>query len=167
MTLTPMCLCFLTDSSSTDAQTVLLGRKKTGFGAGKVVGLGGHVEPGETPADAAVREVYEESGLVVDPSKLRQMATVTFRFPARPEWDQVVTVFISEQTHGEARESDEITPQWFPVDQLPLDDMWDDARYWLPQVLTGQQLEADIVLAADCQTVADARLRSARPMTAL
>ena len=33
---------------------LLLGFKKTGFGAGRWVGLGGHIEPGEKPVEAAV-----------------------------------------------------------------------------------------------------------------
>ncbi len=44
---------------------MLLGFKKTGFGAGRWVGLGGHIEDGEQPAEAAAREVAEESGLIV------------------------------------------------------------------------------------------------------
>ena len=46
MTFTPVTLCFLTRDLAGVPQ-VLLGMKKTGFGRGKVVGLGGHVEPGE------------------------------------------------------------------------------------------------------------------------
>ena len=65
-------------------QEVLLGRKKRGFGRGKVVGLGGHLLPGETERDAAVREVAEESGVQVDPSDLRAAGGLLFTFPAGP-----------------------------------------------------------------------------------
>jgi 8-oxo-dGTP pyrophosphatase MutT (NUDIX family) len=46
--------------------SVLLGRKKRGFGEGKVNGFGGKVEAGETVIEAAVREMQEESGLTVE-----------------------------------------------------------------------------------------------------
>ncbi|MFP6630384.1 MAG: NUDIX domain-containing protein, partial [Myxococcota bacterium] len=38
---------------------ILLIRKKRGLGAGKIVGPGGRVEPGETPLACAIREVQE------------------------------------------------------------------------------------------------------------
>ena len=49
-------LCFLLREGP-DGREVLLGRKKRGFGHGKVVGLGGHVELGESAAEAARREL--------------------------------------------------------------------------------------------------------------
>jgi 8-oxo-dGTP diphosphatase len=151
-----MCLCFLTRVTASGETQVLLGRKKTGLGAGRVVGLGGHLEAGESAAEAAVRETAEESGLLVGLSDLRELATVVFRFPARPKWDQSVAVFASDRAAGEAFETDEIAPAWFPVERLPFEDMWDDARYWLPQVLAGEEVTADIVFADDCETVAEA-----------
>ena len=45
---------------------VLLGMKKRGFGAGKWNGFGGKVETGETITEAAVREVKEECGYIVN-----------------------------------------------------------------------------------------------------
>ncbi|MFI9581284.1 hypothetical protein ACIHCQ_05455 [Streptomyces sp. NPDC052236] len=51
---------------------------------------------------------------------------------------------------------------WFPVEQLPFEEMWDDARYWLPQVLAAQAIEAEIVFAEDCETVAEATVNSAQ-----
>lgn len=144
---------------------VLLGFKKTGFGAGRWVGLGGHIEDGEEPATAAAREVAEESSLIVEPAALSHLASLSFRFPARPAWDQTADVFVTADFDGEAAESDELIPRWFAVDQLPFDGMWDDARHWLPLVLAGRRIDAKITFAEDCATVAtiepDLRLASA------
>jgi len=148
-----MCLCILTRRSPTGERELLLGRKKTGFGTGKIVGLGGHVEPGETALEAAVREVAEESTIRVAPADLREAAALTFRFPAKPEWDMLVTVFVGDRFTGEAQECEEIAPRWYPLDDLPVQDMWDDNQYWLLQVLDGPHLTARFEFAADGETV--------------
>lgn len=44
------------------------------FAAGMVVFPGGRVEPGETTADCALRETREETGVVLDGSRLRRWA---------------------------------------------------------------------------------------------
>lgn len=156
MTLTATCLCLLTRTGPSGGREVLLGLKKTGFGTGKIVGLGGHVEPGESVVQAAVREVKEESGVLVEPVDLRGLAVLAFRFPARPEWDLLVTVFVAHRFSGRPAESDEVAPRWYPVDRLPYEQMWDDARHWLPRVLAGERLTADISFADDNETVAKA-----------
>lgn len=158
VTLTPMCLVFLTRPTPDGRREVLLGRKKTGFGAGKIVGLGGHVEPDETAVQAAARETAEESSLVVAVGDLREAATLTFRFPARPAWDMQVAVFVADQFTGDAQESEEIAPRWYPTDDLPVQDVWDDNQYWLRQVLDGQQLNAEFEFADDCETVATVQI---------
>lgn len=147
------CLCLITRTAPAGPE-VLLGMKKTGFGARKWVGLGGHIEDGEKPTEAAAREVMEESGLLVSPDALAHMAAITFRFPARPDWDQTADVFSTSAYQGEPAESQEIAPRWFAQDALPLDGMWDDARYWLPRVLDGEHVAATITFADDCATVA-------------
>jgi 8-oxo-dGTP diphosphatase len=117
------------------------------------VGIGGHVEAGEKPAAAAVREVAEETGLAVPPDSLSHMASLAFVFPARPAWDQTAEVFVTTQFSGEPAESDEVIPHWFGEAELPFDGMWDDARYWLPVVLGGERVAATITFGADCATV--------------
>jgi 8-oxo-dGTP diphosphatase len=133
---------------------VLLGLKKAGFGTGKWVGLGGHIEEGEKPERAAVREVQEESGLLVPADSLQHMASIEFRFPARPAWDQTAEVFVTSVYQGEPEESDEIAPRWFSERELPLAKMWDDAKYWLPLVLAGEHIDVLVTFADDCATVA-------------
>ena len=160
MRLISTCLCLLTRTGDDGEQQVLLGQKKTGLGTGKTVGLGGHVEDGETPGEAAAREVKEEAGISVAPGALAEVAFITFLFPVRPRWDMTVNVFTSADWTGEAVETPEIIPRWFPVSALPLARMWDDARQWLPRVLAGECLRATFSYAGDCETVATASIES-------
>jgi 8-oxo-dGTP diphosphatase len=149
------CLCLVTRPAPANRRReVLLGFKKAGFGAGRWVGLGGHIEDGEAAAEAAAREVAEESGLIVSASELTHMASLRFIFPARPAWDQTAEVFVTSDYAGHPAESDEVIPRWFASEALPLDGMWDDARYWMPLVLAGRRVTAAITFADDCATVA-------------
>lgn len=142
------CLCLLVRPGY-----VLLGHKKTGIGAGNVTGIGGKLEPGEEPRQAAARELAEEAGVRVDADALTYMAQLWFAFPARPAWDMTVSVFTATEWTGEPAESAEIASRWFPVNALPFDQMWDDARHWLPSVLAGQWVTATFSYADDCRTV--------------
>jgi 8-oxo-dGTP diphosphatase len=147
------CLCLVRRQAAAGPE-VLLGLKKTGFGAGKWVALGGHIEAGEKPEAAAVREVREESGLIVLTDSLAHMASIEFRFPSRPSWDQTAEVFTTWAYQGEPAESSEVAPTWYHEAELPLDRMWDDAQYWLPLVLAGEHVDVRISFADDCATVA-------------
>lgn len=161
MTLPATCLCFLVDDAATRPARVLLGRKRRGLGEGKIVGLGGHLEPGEDGRSAAAREVAEEAGCDVPVDVLRAAATLTFRFPHRPAWDMGVEVFTTTRWSGDPVTTEEIIPQWHAVDALPLDEMWDDNRYWLPQVLAGGSLTGTFVFGPDNHTVLE---RDVRPL---
>ena len=55
------------------------------------------MEDGESPADAAAREVNEESGIQVAAGPLREAAQVTFLFPVCPRWDMIAFVFTSAE----------------------------------------------------------------------
>jgi len=153
MTSAPVTLCFLLRTHQGQEQ-VLLGLKKTGFGAGKVVGIGGHVERGESPEEAVCREVAEESSITIAAADLIPAGTVDFVFPARPEWNMFTTVFLGRTFRGEAAESDEIAPCWYPVGELPEGRMWADAVHWLPAFLAGGRGHWRVVLNPDNETVA-------------
>jgi len=155
-TMRDMTVCFLI--RHTPVHEILLGLKKRGFGAGKYAGIGGRVEAGETIRAAATRELYEETGILATDSDLQAMGAITFCFPNQPTWDQVVHVFLVTRWTGEPIESDEMLPVWYPIDAIPFAQMWDDSRYWLPQIVADQPLQACITYADDNTTVCDVQL---------
>lgn len=148
-----VCVVYVQRTSSAGVREVLLGRKKTGLGRGHLVGPGGKVEPGETPRAAAARELFEEAGLKLAPESLSQVGQLTYPFPHRLEWSQVSIVFTAECQDGPVSESDELAPEWFALEMLPLHQMWDDARYWLLDALSGVYTEATFVFGVDGLTV--------------
>jgi len=132
---------------------VLLGLKRVGFGAGKWTGLGGKIEPGETPERAAARELEEETGLSARPIDLRRVARLAFRFPHRPAWSTVMYVYLLWTWQGTPAAGREIEPAWFATEALPYDRMWADSVHWLPRVLAGERICGHFVFAADNERV--------------
>jgi 8-oxo-dGTP diphosphatase len=153
MTAAAVTLCFLLREVAGTTE-VLLGLKRTGFGKGKIVGIGGHVEPGESDGEAAVREVFEETGISVRLEDLTDAGAVHFVFPARPEWNMSTRLFTARAWHGEPVDSDEILPEWFRADTLPVERMWQDADHWLPVVLEGGKVNVVVTMDADNESVA-------------
>lgn len=99
---------------------VLLGMKKRGFGAGKWNGFGGKVEHGESIEAAANRELFEECGIRA--KNLQQKGIISVDFKNRP---LEVHTFVSNDYEGEIRESEEMKPQWFNINEIPYHEMWE------------------------------------------
>lgn len=150
-----MCVVYLLRPRADGGADVLLGYKRTGLGLGKVVGIGGKLEAGETVEQAAVREVFEETGIEVAASDLVLVGELEYHFPAAPTWSQRSYVFTGRRWRGEPIESDEIVPRWFSIDEVPYERMWDDAARWLPDVLRGGRVEASFTFGEDLATVVD------------
>lgn len=114
-----------------DAQTLMIHRiKRAGdMHAGKWNGLGGKFEPGETPEECAIREVYEESGLRVHNPRLRGFLT----FPAfANEEDWYAFVFTITDFEGELIDSAEGQLAWIPDEKLGELALWEGDHLFLP-----------------------------------
>jgi len=121
---------------------VCLAMKKRGFGQGLWNGVGGKTKEGETPKVAFFREAFEEIGVHV--RKTRKIALLHFYFPDDPkkkDWNQDVHVFLAQMWKGEPKETEEMRPQWFKLDEVPFNKMWADDLLWLPRVFAGELIE--------------------------
>jgi 8-oxo-dGTP pyrophosphatase MutT (NUDIX family) len=139
---------------------ILLGLKKRGFAQGKLNGFGGKIENGESIESAAARELHEECGVHVDLADLKSVARLDFFFPAKPEWDQVVHVFVAERWRGEPSETEEMLPMWVKTNSIPYDRMWADDIHWLPLVLEGKRVQATFTFKDDNETVSEAKIQA-------
>ena len=118
---------------------ILLGMKKVRFGEGKYNGFGGKVENGETLEQAVTRETFEEAGInILDPEK---MGEILFHFMTNQ--DHLVHFFRATKFYGDPKESDEMVPKWFYIDEIPYDKMWEDDKYWLPMLLNRQKFKGE------------------------
>ncbi|GAA2402389.1 NUDIX domain-containing protein [Streptomyces glaucosporus] len=84
--------------------------------------IGGIPEPGEQPADAAIREVYEETAVHAVPERLLLVQTLTpVRYPNGDVCQFVDTAFRCRAVGGEPRVNDDesLEVAWFEPDALP------------------------------------------------
>ncbi len=125
--------------------SVLLMNKKRGLGAGKVNAPGGHIEQGETPKEAAVRETEEEVGLT--PLEMEEMGTLFFQFTDGLKMRG--TVFISRKYEGTLTETDEADPFWVSLSDIPYNKMWEDDLLWLPHVINGKKIVGRFIFDGD------------------
>lgn len=124
---------------------VLLIHKKRGLGAGKINAPGGRIDPGETPLDCAVREVEEE--LLVTPIDIRKAGELRFQFVDGLSIHGYV--FRASDCRGEPMETDEATPIWTRLDDIPYEKMWADDKEWLPLLLRGTYFDGRFLFDGD------------------
>lgn len=151
-------LCFPVHGSP--IQRILLGMKKTGFGFGKYNGFGGKIEEDETVIQAAIRELKEECGIEALPEELELVGLLDFIFPASPELDHDVYIYLVKSWKGQSYETNEMKPQWFQPHDIPYEHMWSDDIFWLPKVLDGDKIKGKVIFTDDNEGVRDVEIHS-------
>lgn len=118
-------LCYIEQ----DGKYLMLHRtkKQNDFNQNLWLGLGGHIETGESPEECVVREVKEESGLELTDYKFRGM--VTFSDSNVYEY---MFLFTADKFSGEITDSDEGELQWTEkekvLNELPV---WEGDKIFL------------------------------------
>lgn len=96
---------------------------------GKWNGLGGKLDPGESPEECVVREIREEAGLTLLDAKLRGVLTFP-AFKAGEDW--LVFVYTATRFEGELGACAEGDLEWIPDERLGELPLWEGDRIFLP-----------------------------------
>ena len=129
-------LCYVKQNG----KTLMLHRikKVNDVHAGKWNGLGGKLEPGESPEQCVIREVREEAGLeIVSP---RYHGLLIFADFAGDDW--FVWVFTADEFSGDLIESSEGRLKWVPDEEVTSLNLWPSDQIFMPWLKTGKIFSA-------------------------
>lgn len=110
-------------------------KKHHDINAGKWIGVGGHVENGETPEECLLREVKEETGLELTAYRLRGLVTFLSDV-CEPE---LMCVFTADAFDGELIECDEGELAWVEKSDVLGLPTWEGDRVFLERLLSGDE----------------------------
>jgi 8-oxo-dGTP diphosphatase len=113
-------------------------KKANDIHEGKWNGLGGKFEAGETPEACVIREVYEESGLLIREPKLCGF----LMFPHFKGNDWYVFVFTADEFSGELIDSPEGHLEWIPEGKILNLSLWESDSIFLPWIREGKFFSA-------------------------
>lgn len=133
-------LCYVIDKN----KTLMLHRikKKNDVHEGKWNGLGGKFETGETPQECAIREVKEESGLLIKNPMMHGFITFPM-FDGIKDW--YVFIFTAKKFSGKLIESQEGKLEWINNDKLLDLNLWEGDRIFIPWLFQKKFFSAKFV----------------------
>ena len=115
-----------------DGQFLMLYRnkKKQDINKGKWIGIGGHLEQGESKEQALVREIKEETGLDV----LHYIYRGELLF-VNNDFEEVMYLYLVDEVSGNLIECDEGELAWIKEDDLMSLNMWEGDYKFLPLLI--------------------------------
>ncbi|AFN74908.1 NUDIX hydrolase [Melioribacter roseus P3M-2] len=120
-------LCYVIDKN----KILMLHRvkKENDMHEGKWNGLGGKFEAGESPEDCVIREVKEESGLIITAPKLKGFITFPL-FDGIKDW--YVFVYTANKFNGDLINSPEGRLEWIPYEEFGNLNLWEGDKIFIP-----------------------------------
>ena len=123
-----------------DGHTLMIyrNRKANDIHEGKWNGLGGKFEAGETPEECVIREVCEESGLLIRNPRLCGL----LMFPGFKGNNWYVFVFTANDFTGELIDSPEGSLEWIPDEKILDLNLWESDHIFMPWIQEGKFFSA-------------------------
>ncbi len=131
-------ICVLIDNDK-----LLLKFANRGISKGKWNFPGGHVEEGETLEESVIREIREETGLVLEQESLFYHGKIDKTINSDNTLHRI-HVFSSRSFTGRIRDSEEGALMWFDKKSLPEGEMWKDAKLWIDHIYKSRKFDVDI-----------------------
>ena len=119
-------LCYIKHNGKTLMLHLI--KKENDVHQGNWNGLGGKFEPGETPEECIIREVHEESGLVIHAPRLKGILTFPL-FDGIDDW--TVFVFVAHHFEGALKDSPEGRLEWIDDECVRHLNLWEGDRIFL------------------------------------
>lgn len=120
-------------------------KKPNDYHEGKWNGLGGKFEQGETPEECAIREVEEESGLLMIEPKMKGFITFPM-FDGKKDW--YVFLFTADKFSGKLIDSNEGKLEWIQNEKLVDLNLWDGDKIFIPWLFQEKYFSAKFVYEA-------------------
>ena len=114
---------------------MLRNKEKNDLNEGKWIGIGGHIEVGESKEEALIREVKEETGFSVNSFTYR--GEILF---INNDYQEIMYVFTSDDFSGEMIECDEGELSWIDKDKILDLNLWEGDRYFLKPLLNSDKM---------------------------
>jgi len=115
-------LCYVMDKKNNTTLMIHRTKKGNDVHKGKWNGLGGKFESNESPEECIIREINEESGLIIKSPKLHGFITFPL-FDGKEDW--YVFVFTAEEFAGKMKSSDEGELKWISNEKIVELNLWD------------------------------------------
>ena len=110
----------------------------------KYIGIGGHIEAGETKEEACVREIKEETGL--DVHSMNYCGQILF---VNDDYEEMMYIFKSNDFSGELIKCDEGTLHWIPIDKVLDLNLWEGDRLFHPKLRNNEIINMKLIYKND------------------
>lgn len=132
MKLSTICYIFKDD----EVLMIHRNKRENDYHKGRYNGVGGKFEVGEDPYDCAIREIFEETGLIA--KKLDYRGFITFPdFDGNEDWHSFI--FIVDEFEGELGECPEGDLHWIKKSEILNLNLWEGDENFIPWVFAREK----------------------------
>jgi 8-oxo-dGTP diphosphatase len=125
-----------------DDEVLMLKKKdiKDDMNSNKWLGVGGHIEEGEHPDDAILRETKEETGLTL--TSYDQLGIIKFYMDGK--YSEKIYVYVGYEVKGELLPCDEGTLQFFKKEEILNLPLWEGDKIFLKPLLDNKKFKCNL-----------------------